>query len=161
VEQTVEIDGTRYCEGALVDTVNFERLLQDHHRPQEDSSLDEIWISRIIDAKQIRAPNNLHDAFANLCQLFAATVGEDDVKLFEYHVREDASKPNAFNGTIVEIRVDSKITFDWSHENLDVGMRQGYLAADEACKKYMAHRHDPLTPALVPDRSGAGVRIIR
>ena len=24
----------------------------------------------------------------NLCQLFAATVGEDDVKLFYYHVKE-------------------------------------------------------------------------
>jgi predicted acylesterase/phospholipase RssA len=161
VEQTVEVDGTRYCEGALVDTVNFESLLKDHHRPQENDGLDEIWISRIIDAKQIRPPNNLHDAFANLCQLFAATVGEDDVRLFEYHVREDASKPNAFNGTIVEIRVDSRITFDWSHENLDTGRRQGYLAADEACKKYIAHRNDPLTPALVPDLSGPGVRIIR
>ncbi len=29
-------------------------------------------------------------ALANLCQLFAATVGEDDVKLFVYHVRCDA-----------------------------------------------------------------------
>ena len=81
VEGTVEIDGVTYCEGALVDTVNFESLLEEH------PDLDEIWVSRIVDSKQIRKPENLHDALANLCQLFAATVGEDDVKLFKYHVR--------------------------------------------------------------------------
>jgi len=41
IEETVEIDGDIYCEGALVDTVNFERLLEDH------PDLDEVWISRI------------------------------------------------------------------------------------------------------------------
>src|SRR5919109_59428 len=77
VEQTVDIDGDTYCEGALVDTVNFKNLLEDH------PDLDEIWISRIVDARQIRAPRNLHDALGNLCMLFAATVGEDDVRLFK------------------------------------------------------------------------------
>ena len=78
VEGTVEIDQVTYCEGALVDTVNFDSLLEEH------PDLEEIWVSRIVDAKQIRRPENLHDALANLCQLFAATVGEDDVKLFKY-----------------------------------------------------------------------------
>src|ERR1700737_1634926 len=83
IEGTVELDGVTYCEGALVDTVNFESLLEEH------PGLDEIWVSRIVDSKQIRKPENLHDALANLCQLFAATVGEDDVKLFKYHVKYD------------------------------------------------------------------------
>jgi predicted acylesterase/phospholipase RssA len=86
IEETVEIDGTTYCEGALVDTVNFEGLIEDEKNGEK---LDEIWISRIVDAKQIRKPENLHDALANLCQLFAASVGEDDVKLFKYHVQYD------------------------------------------------------------------------
>ena len=30
IEGTVEIDGVTYCEGALVDTVNFESLLEEH-----------------------------------------------------------------------------------------------------------------------------------
>ena len=72
IEGTVEIDRVTYCEGALVDTVNFESLLQEHQ------DLEEIWVSRIVDSKQIRKPENLHDALANLCQLFAATVGDDD-----------------------------------------------------------------------------------
>ena len=88
IEQTVQVDADIYCEGALVDTVNFESLLEDHHS-RSRRSLDEIWINRILDTRQIRKPENLHDALANLCQLFAATVGEDDIKLFKLHVREN------------------------------------------------------------------------
>ncbi len=40
-EGTVEIDGVTYCEGALVDTVNFESLLEEH------PDLDEIWVGWI------------------------------------------------------------------------------------------------------------------
>jgi predicted acylesterase/phospholipase RssA len=71
VEETVEIDGEPYCEGALKDTVNFKDLLKDHHHPPHDP-LDEIWISRIVDADQVRAPKDLHDALANLCHLTKA-----------------------------------------------------------------------------------------
>ena len=124
IEGTVELDGDTYCEGALIDTVNFESLLQDH------PDLEEIWISRIVDAKQVRKPKNLHDALGNLCQLFAATVGEDDVRLFKYHVR---TKKN-WTGTIVEIRVSENINFEWSHSNLDRGRADGYQAADEAVR---------------------------
>jgi hypothetical protein len=99
VEGTVEIGGVTYCEGALVDTVNFESLLEEHHKPPDDK-LDEIWVSRIVDSKQIRKPENLHDALANLCQLFAATVGEDDVKLFKYHVRYDTESRRTGRGRI-------------------------------------------------------------
>jgi predicted acylesterase/phospholipase RssA len=48
VDQPIEIDGDQYCEGSLVDTVNFETLLQVH------PDLDEIWIIRIGDAQQYR-----------------------------------------------------------------------------------------------------------
>jgi len=87
IEETVDMGRKTYCEGALVDTVNFESLLQEH------DDLDEIWVSRIVDSKQIRKPENLHDALANLCQLFAATVGEDDVKLFKYPVCPPIRRP--------------------------------------------------------------------
>jgi predicted acylesterase/phospholipase RssA len=127
IEGTVDIDGTTYCEGALVDTVNFKDLLEDH------PDLEEIWISRIVDAKQIRAPKNLTNALSNLCQLFAATVGEDDVRLFKYHVKEEGK----WHGTIVEIQVDKNVNFDWSHANLDAGVAAGKLAADRAYKKYL------------------------
>jgi predicted patatin/cPLA2 family phospholipase len=132
IEETVEMDGKTYCEGALVDTVNFESLLQEH------GDLDEIWVSRIVDSKQIRKPDNLHDALANLCQLFAATVGEDDVKLFKYHVKFD--EPRTWNGTVVEIHVPAHINFKWNHSNLDHGRALGKAAAEEAIAAYTHDR---------------------
>ena len=83
IEGTVEIGNDTYCEGALVDTVSFDSLLEEH------PDLEEIWVSRIVDLKQIQKPENLHDALVLLCQLFAATVGEDDINLFKYHIRCD------------------------------------------------------------------------
>ncbi|WP_244443069.1 patatin-like phospholipase family protein [Bradyrhizobium sp. Ai1a-2] len=144
VEETVRIDGVTYCEGALVDTVNFESLLEEHHRPPHDP-LHQIWVSRIVDAKQVRKPENLHDALANLCQLFAATVGEDDVKLFKYHVRYDKpkSEKDRWEGTIVEIRVPGHISFKWNHSNLDMGRKLGKAAAEQAIKAYEDHEKRP------------------
>jgi predicted acylesterase/phospholipase RssA len=132
VEETVKIDGDTYCEGALVDTVNFRSLLEEH------PNLDEIWVSRIVDAKQIRKPRNLHDGLANLCQLFAATVGEDDVKLFKYHLRYPEAGEEPWKGTVVEIQVSSEIDFKWNHENLDRGQKAGKAAAEHAIEAYEA-----------------------
>lgn len=118
IEQTVDIGNSTYCEGALVDTVNLKRLLSDH-----GEHLDEIYISRIVDEGQVRKPENLHDALGNLCQLFAATVGEDDIKLFESSVRDErrkkekAGKPWTLK--IFEIDVEVDIDFDWTHSNLE------------------------------------------
>ena len=156
VEGTVEIDGVTYCEGALVDTVNFESLLEEH------PGLDEIWVSRIVDSKQIRKPENLHDALANLCQLFAATVGEDDVKLFKYHVQYDnresgktentgkagkngknGKKADPWNGTVVEIHVPGHINFKWNHSNLDNGRELGKAAAEQAIEAHEKEKNKP------------------
>jgi predicted acylesterase/phospholipase RssA len=128
IEETVKIGKDTYCEGALVDTVNFQSLIEKH------PELDEIWVSRIVDSKQIRKPENLHDALANLCQLFAATVGEDDVKLFKYHLKEE----KRWKGTVVEIHVPAHIDFKWNHSNLDHGRNLGRKAAEEAIAAYEA-----------------------
>ncbi len=135
IEGTVEIGGVTYCEGALVDTVNFESLIEEYHRPPHDM-LHEIWVSRIVDAKQVRKPDNLHDAMANLCQLFAATVGEDDVKLFKYHLKEK----NHWHGTVIEIQVPGHINFKWNHSNLDNGRKLGRAAAQQAIAAYRSDK---------------------
>ena len=129
IEETVKLGGDTYCEGALVDTVNFQTLIENHGH-----EIDEIWVSRIVDSKQIRKPENLHDALANLCQLFAATVGEDDVKLFKYHLKEE----NNWKGTVVEIHVPAHINFKWNHSNLDQGRKLGRAAAEKAIAAYEA-----------------------
>ena len=137
IEGTVKIKKTTYCEGALVDTVNFDSLLEEH------PDLEEIWVSRIVDSKQIQKPKNLHDALANLCQLFAATVGEDDVSLFKYHIRCDKKSEEEKERTkklkIVEIHVPGHINFKWNHSNLDNGCKLGKVAAEQAIKAYDEH----------------------
>jgi predicted acylesterase/phospholipase RssA len=127
IEQTVKIGGDTYCEGALVDTVNFQSLIEEH-----GNELDEIWVSRIVDSQQVRKPKNLHDSLANLCELFAATVGEDDVKLFKYHLKEE----KRWKGTVIEIHVPARIDFKWNHENLDKGRELGRAAAKDAIAAY-------------------------
>ena len=111
----------------MVDTVNFEDLIEDH------PDLDEIWISRIVDAGQILPPKNMLNSTANLCELFAATVGEDDVKLFKYHVKDAIlnSTGTKWTGTIIEIQVERNINFEWSHSNLENGRHKGREAADK------------------------------
>ena len=61
---------------------------------------------------------------------FAATVGEDDVKLFKYHVKCD--EPRKWTGTVVEIHVPAHNNFKWNHSNLENSMRLGYKAAKQA-----------------------------
>ncbi|MBR9970795.1 patatin-like phospholipase family protein [Magnetospirillum sulfuroxidans] len=129
IEEPVVIGDKTYCEGATVDTVNFEDLMRNH------PDLDEIWVSRILDIKQVRKPENLYDALNNLVMLFAATTSEDDVKLFKYHAAE--SYPNL---RIIEIPVAFNIDYDWSYSNLDRSIVEGYDAADQVLEAYRQGR---------------------
>lgn len=140
IEQTVPIagDGGRHhSEGALVDTVNFHHLVEDH------PDLDEIWVCRIVDDHQVRRPANLHDSLANLCQQFAAEVGENDIKLFKNHLRKGMGRAPR----LVEIPLapDTLINFRWDRDNLDQGVREGQSAAARVLAQ-----HPQLTRATTP-----------
>jgi hypothetical protein len=78
------------------------------------------------------------DSTANLCELFAATVGEDDVKLFKYHVKETVLNrtKRKWTGTIIEVQVERNINFEWSHTNLENGCERGREAAHQAYRRY-------------------------
>jgi hypothetical protein len=78
-------------------------------------------------------------------RVFAATVGEDDVKLFKYQVKYDAL-PNGkkWTGTVVQIQVPHHIDFRWNHSNLEAGRELGKKAALEAIKAY---KSEGMTPA--------------
>lgn len=137
IEEPVTMNGKVYCEGATIDTVNFEDLLVNH------PDLDEVWVSRILDRKQIRRPENLYDALNNLVMLFAATTSEDDVKLFKYHLKDIGSKVR-----VIEIPVAHHINYDWSWSNLDRSTRDGRVAAEAVLKAYRDGGEPP-----VPDTS--------
>jgi predicted acylesterase/phospholipase RssA len=118
IEETIVIGEDTFCEGALVHTMNFERLLEDH------PDLDEVWIVRIVDRSQVRPPKTLHQSLENAYMLFAASLGQANVELFRYHARE-----LGWRGRIIELPVSPKVNFDWNHGNLDLGVSEGYAAA--------------------------------
>jgi len=123
IEQTVHLpndDGHEYSEGALIDTVNFRNLIEDH------PDLDEIWVVRIVDYRQVRRPRNLHDSLANLCQQFAAEVGENDIRLFKAHL----SKTSGRVPRVVEVPLhgSTDITYRWDRGNLKRGYDEGRTA---------------------------------
>jgi predicted acylesterase/phospholipase RssA len=143
IEQTVTINGDIYCEGALIDTVNFQHLLEDN------LDLEEIWISRIVDANQVLPPRNLHDSLANLCELFCATVGEDNIEIFKCRLQhEDPERWKKIR--IVEIPVDCTINFEWSHSNLKHGIESGEAAAKRAYDHYLTVKDDPSIRVITP-----------
>jgi len=141
VEETVEMNGDIYCEGALVDTVNFKNLLEDH------PDLDEVWVLRIVSKEQIRAPRDLTEGLGNLCMLFAASVGEDDVRLFVKHVQED----KVWRGKVFEIPVATTINYDWSVSNLECGVEAGYREAAWALDAYKDDQLPDLVTQPKPD----------
>lgn len=126
VEETVEIDGDTYSEGALVHTVNFEELLENHF------NLDEIWVVRIVDRGQIRKPRTMADNFANLVMMFAGELGQANVEKFKLKIKE-----MNWGGRIIEIPVPSAINYDWSHSNLKLGAKEGYHATEAVIKDYI------------------------
>jgi predicted acylesterase/phospholipase RssA len=128
IEEPIRMKGQVYCEGALIDTVSFEQLIECN------PDLDEVWVSRIVSREQVRPPENLTEALGNLCMLFAGSLGDDDIRLFKYKARYDNDPP--WKGQIVEIQVSKNITFDWSRKNLDRGCAAGYEAAHQACRLY-------------------------
>lgn len=131
IESPVEIENSIYCEGATVDTVNFEHLLENH------PDLDEIWVSRILDVKQVRRPNNLLDALNNLVMLFAASVSADDVELFLYKVEEYKKAGKCKKSLkVLQLEVDHNIYYDWTYSNLDASINDGYKAAEKLLAAY-------------------------
>lgn len=126
----VTINGTTYVEGATIDTVGFKDLLENH------PDLDEVWVCRLLDTKQIRPHHNLVEALNNLVMLFAATTSTDDVKLFRFHLE----KRNAVHGkkiTLIEFPVDHQCSFDWTHTNLADSVRASYNSATRKIHDYL------------------------
>jgi predicted acylesterase/phospholipase RssA len=124
IEETITIGDNTYCEGALVHTCNFDHLLEDH------PDLDEIWIVRIIDHGQIRVPQSLHQALENAYMLFCASLGQANIELFRHHATE-----LQWPGRIIELPVSPRVTFDWNHSNLDIGVNEGYHAVAHALRQ--------------------------
>jgi len=103
--------------------VSFKNLVEDH------PDLDEIWVCRIVDYGQVHLQKNLHDSLANLCEQFAAEVGENDISLFKSHLRKSVGR----TPRVVEIplNVKTKVNYHWDRDNLEVGVEEARKAVLE------------------------------
>lgn len=123
------IDKQAYCEGAVVDTVNFRDLIENH------PDLDEIWIIRITETKQIHAPKTLIDAQLLSVMLPFNTIAEDDVKLFKLHLKEAGRDKDI---RVIEIPVSHQdVSYHWSYANLERGMSAGEAGARKTLADYL------------------------
>jgi hypothetical protein len=93
----IQLDGQWHSEGALIDSFNFGAAAHDGHEPghgtplpKDDASLhphrhrvdfNEIWVSQIVDHKQVKVPENLLDALNNLIMLYAGTTSRRDIEM--------------------------------------------------------------------------------
>lgn len=128
--EPVEMNGKVYCEGALVRTVEFGRIIDDH------PDLEEIWVVRIVDPRQVRPTRNLDDAMNNLAMLFAGSLGESNVAAFEEKVKNDPDLRGRIRIRVVP--VSHEINYDWNHSNFDLGVEQGYAMARQAVEGFAA-----------------------
>ncbi|HYL32975.1 MAG TPA: patatin-like phospholipase family protein [Stellaceae bacterium] len=126
----VTINGTTYVEGATIDTVGFKDLLENH------PDLDEVWVCRLLDTKEVHPHHNLVEALNNLVMLFAATTSTDDVKLFRFHLEKRNAEHNK-KIALIEFPVDHHCGFEWTHSNLAASVLASHSSAKGRIHEYL------------------------
>jgi predicted acylesterase/phospholipase RssA len=128
--RTIDGKSDKYCEGAVIDTVNLDHLLTDH------PDLDEIWVIKIADYKAVKPPKNLIEAALLGVMLPFDTISDDDIDLFSHrlqeHNRTQARKVRFINALMAY----QDVNYHWNHSNLDEGIRVGYDGALNAISEY-------------------------
>jgi predicted acylesterase/phospholipase RssA len=126
------IDGQRYkyCEGAVIDTVNLDVLLDEHQ------DLDEIWVVKIADYQEVLPPKNLIDSELISVMLPFDTISDDDIKLFTYRLNEhNQKKKKKIQMITLDMRY-GEVNYHWNHSNLDHGIKAGYEGALRSIDTY-------------------------
>lgn len=128
--ENVDIDGQQYCEGAVVDTVNFNDLLINH------PDLNEVWVINILGYKEIKPPQNQLEADLLAVELPFATIAQSDIKLFALRLKETGLDKKI---KLIKIEPSYKdLDFLWKHSTLERGIQAGYEGALAAIYDYQS-----------------------
>lgn len=139
--QNWDIDGEKYCEGAVADTVNFKDLLRNH------PDLNEVWVINILDYKEIKPPKNQLEADLLAVELPFTTIAHDDIKLFDFYLKEAGLNKKI---KLIKINLSYKeLDFFWKQSTLEKGIQVGYNGAVATIKEYMHAFETPFRPRLV------------
>jgi predicted acylesterase/phospholipase RssA len=123
-----EIEGDKYCEGAVADTVNFKDLLHNH------PNLSEIWVINILDYKEIKPPKNPLEADLLAVELPFITIAHNNVELFSRIL-----KTTGLDRRIKLIKMNfsyKDLDFLWKQSTLEKGIEVGYRGAMETIADY-------------------------
>jgi predicted acylesterase/phospholipase RssA len=155
----VKVDGETYVEGALIDSFCFEAVRGIDHSIQQSiqesmnaslngrivDSINEVWVSQIVDHSQVKAPTNLLEALNNLIMLYAGTTSRHDVEVFvnehnrlEYmrHLMTLSDGPDMYIPRPIEflrLPIQSETQYLWSHENFDNSVAK----SKQCCLKFI------------------------
>ncbi|MCP3942142.1 MAG: patatin-like phospholipase family protein [Desulfobacteraceae bacterium] len=128
--KTIDGEKYKYCEGAVIDTVNLDVLLDEHQ------DLDEIWVVKITDYNEVTPPKNLIESALIGVMLPFDTIADDDIKLFTYRLKEFNQK-NKKKIKLIQMEMQyKKVNYNWNHSNLDEGIKIGYEGTLKSINKY-------------------------
>lgn len=128
--RTIDGKSDKYCEGAVIDTVNLDHLLTDH------PDLDEIWVIKIADYKAVKPPKNLIEAALLGVMLPFDTISDDDIELFSHRLRAHNRRSDKKIKFINVLMAYKDVNYHWNHSNLDEGIRVGYEGARKSISEY-------------------------
>jgi predicted acylesterase/phospholipase RssA len=131
--RTVGEGEDKYCEGAVINTVELDTLINHDHRDE----IDEIWVVKIADYHQVKPPQNIIEASLIAVMLPFDTISDDDIEIFSHHMRTNADVNKA---RLIRINMNyDAVNYHWSHANLKEGIKVGYEGTLKAIEEYESH----------------------
>ncbi|MEN6374804.1 MAG: patatin-like phospholipase family protein [Smithella sp.] len=143
--RTIGSSPDRYCEGAVINTVELNTLLEHDHKDE----IDEIWVVKIADYQQAKPPQNLIEASLTAVMLPFDTISDDDVEIFSNYLRSGRSDNRA---RLVRINMNyGAVNYHWNHANLKEGIKTGFEGTVKAIEEYRQKTKLRIRAKKLPD----------
>ncbi len=123
----------KYCEGAVINTIVMDHLLDEH------PDLDEIWVVKIADHKEAKYPENLIESALIGVMLPFNTISDNDIIFFSQRLKEYNQRKNK-NIRLIHILMEYEtLNYNWNHSNLNQGIQVGYKGTLNAINEVREH----------------------
>jgi len=120
----------KYCEGAVINTVELDTLLEHDHKRE----LDEIWVVKIADYQEVKPPKNLIEAALTAVMLPFDTISDDDIEIFSHHLTQISDREKT---RLIKINMNyGAVNYHWNHSNLKESIETGYKGTIKAIEEY-------------------------
>lgn len=154
--RTIGNSPDKYCEGAVINTVELNTLLGHDHK----NEIDEIWVVKIADYQEAKPPENLIEAALTAVMLPFDTISDDDIEIFSHQL---AQVSNGEKTRLIKINMKyGDVNYHWNHSNLREGIKTGYEGTIKAIEeyelkkkkeKYIREKKEPVTDLLTPPKA--------